>query len=71
MTVEINGIAYVNLTASDFARSREFYAKLLPYLGLKPVFDSDSFYYCVGGRTGVQFRQQRLPMRMSSSSRHG
>jgi catechol 2,3-dioxygenase-like lactoylglutathione lyase family enzyme len=53
MSVEINGVAHINLTASDFARSREFYGKLLPYLGLKPVFDSASFYYCVGGRTGV------------------
>ena len=53
MAVEINGIAHINLTASDFVRSREFYGKLLPYLGLKPVFDSARFYYCVGDRTGV------------------
>ena len=51
--MEINGIAHVVLTVSDFARSRAFYGELLPYLGLKPVIDFDGFYYCVGGRTAV------------------
>ena len=35
--MEINGIAHLFVTAGDFARSREFYAKLLPELGMKPV----------------------------------
>jgi catechol 2,3-dioxygenase-like lactoylglutathione lyase family enzyme len=54
--MEINGIAHVFLTASNFPRSREFYAKLLPFLGLTPVIDSDQVYYCVGGRTAVGIR---------------
>jgi catechol 2,3-dioxygenase-like lactoylglutathione lyase family enzyme len=55
-TMEVNGIAHVFLTASNFERSREFYRKLLPFLGLKPVIDSDQVYYCVGGRTAVGIR---------------
>jgi catechol 2,3-dioxygenase-like lactoylglutathione lyase family enzyme len=51
--MEINGMAHVILTASNFERSRQFYSKLLPFLGLTPVIDSDSYYYCVGGRTAV------------------
>jgi catechol 2,3-dioxygenase-like lactoylglutathione lyase family enzyme len=51
--MEVNGIAHVFLTASNFERSREFYRKLLPFLGLKPMIDSDQVYYCVGGRTGI------------------
>ncbi|MFL6812670.1 MAG: VOC family protein [Bradyrhizobium sp.] len=51
--MEINGIAHIFLTASDFERSREFYRKLLPFLGMKPVIDTDATYYCVGGRTAV------------------
>ena len=51
--MEINGIAHIFLTASNFERSREFYRKLLPFLGLKPVIDTDTTYYCVGGRTAV------------------
>ena len=54
--MEINGIAHIFLTASNFERSREFYRKLLPFLGLKPVIDTDEVYYCVGGRTAVAIR---------------
>ena len=51
--MEVNGIAHIFLTASNFERSREFYRKLLPFLGMKPVIDSDTSFYCVGGRTAV------------------
>jgi catechol 2,3-dioxygenase-like lactoylglutathione lyase family enzyme len=51
--MEVNGIAHVFLTASNFERSREFYRKLLPFLGLKPMIDGDQIYYCVGGRHSV------------------
>jgi catechol 2,3-dioxygenase-like lactoylglutathione lyase family enzyme len=49
--MEINGVAHVMLTVSDFARCRPFYAQLLPFLGLRPVIDMDGMLYCVGGRT--------------------
>ena len=54
--MEINGIAHVMLTAGDYPRAREFYRKLLPFLGLHPLYDTDERYYAVGGRTafGVQ-----------------
>ena len=38
--MEINGMAHVILTVSDFAASLPFYQKLLPFLGMKPVIDS-------------------------------
>lgn len=56
MPIEINGMAHVMLTVSDFERSRQFYAKLLPYLGLRPVLDGEGFFYCVGGRTAFGIR---------------
>ena len=43
--MEVNGIAHIFLTASNFQRSREFYSKLLPFLGLKPVLDTETTYY--------------------------
>jgi hypothetical protein len=43
-TMEINGIAHIFLTASNFERSRGFYRKLLPFLGLKPVIDTETTY---------------------------
>jgi catechol 2,3-dioxygenase-like lactoylglutathione lyase family enzyme len=55
--MEVNGMAHVILTASNFERSREFYRKLLPFLGLQPMIDSDELYYCVGGRTALGIRK--------------
>jgi catechol 2,3-dioxygenase-like lactoylglutathione lyase family enzyme len=54
--LEINGIAHVMLTVSDYEACRPFYDKMLRFLGLKPVIDGDGFLYCVGGRTafGIQ-----------------
>lgn len=54
--IEVNGIAHVFVTVSDFPRSRAFYARLLPALGMKPVLDGDGFFYCVGGRTAFGLR---------------
>jgi len=54
--IEINGIAHVFVTASDFARSRAFYARFLPELGMRPVLDGEGFFYCVGGRTAFGVR---------------
>ena len=51
--MEINGIAHIQITAGRYDLAREFYGKLLPFLGLKQVMDNDYGYYCVGGRTGV------------------
>jgi catechol 2,3-dioxygenase-like lactoylglutathione lyase family enzyme len=51
--MEINGIAHVMLTAGRFEAAREFYGRLLPFLGLTPVIDTEGMYYCVGGRTAV------------------
>ncbi|HEY2776006.1 MAG TPA: VOC family protein [Candidatus Binatia bacterium] len=54
--MEINGVAHTFVTASNFERSREFYSRLLPFLGMKPVLDADGYYYCVGGRTAFGVR---------------
>jgi catechol 2,3-dioxygenase-like lactoylglutathione lyase family enzyme len=51
--MEINGIAHVMLTVSDFEACRRFYEPLLAHLGLRPVFDTDGYLYCVGGRTAI------------------
>jgi catechol 2,3-dioxygenase-like lactoylglutathione lyase family enzyme len=72
MTIEINGMAHIILTVSRFDLAREFYCKLLPQFGMKPVFDGDQLFYCVGGRTAIgiepcdpalaseRFKQQRV-----------
>jgi len=51
--MEINGIAHVMLTVSDFEACQPFYHRILTAMGLKPVIDADGMLYCVGGRTAV------------------
>jgi catechol 2,3-dioxygenase-like lactoylglutathione lyase family enzyme len=51
--MEINGIAHVMLTVSNFEACLPFYEKLLTFLGLTPVIKADEMLYCVGGRTAV------------------
>jgi catechol 2,3-dioxygenase-like lactoylglutathione lyase family enzyme len=51
--MEINGIAHVMLTVSNFEACQPFYEKILTFLGLRPVINADGWLYCVGGRTAV------------------
>ncbi len=53
MSIEINGVAHVMLTVANIEKCRPFYPEILTFMGLKPVIDSDSYLYCVGGRTAV------------------
>lgn len=51
--IEINGNAHVILTVSQFEAARAFYCELLPFLGMKKVYDGNNFVYHVGGRTAL------------------
>jgi len=51
--MEINGIAHLMLTVSNFEACQPFYERVLTFLGLKPVINADGMLYCVGGRTAV------------------
>ena len=51
--IDINGMAHVILTVSQFDAAREFYCELLPFLGMKKVYDGNHFVYHVGGRTAL------------------
>ena len=51
--IEVNGMAHVILTVSQWEKARAFYGELLPFLGLQKVYDGNNFLYHVGGRTAV------------------
>jgi len=51
--MEINGVAHIQLSVNDFSACARFYRKLLPFLGMRPVFDADVYLYYVGGRTAL------------------
>ena len=53
MNIDINGMAHVILTVSQFEAARSFYGRLCTAMGMKPVFDGDRFCYWVGGRTAI------------------
>ena len=54
--IEVNGMAHVILTVSQFEKARAFYKELLPFFGMKLVFDGDETCYHVGGRTAIGIR---------------
>lgn len=52
--MEINGVAHIFLTVSDFAACEAFYEPLLNFLGMRTVLKAEgNMLYCVGGRTAV------------------
>jgi catechol 2,3-dioxygenase-like lactoylglutathione lyase family enzyme len=53
LNIDINGMAHVILTVSQFEAARAFYGRLCNAMGMKPVFDGDKFCYWVGGRTAI------------------
>ena len=68
--MDINGIAHVILSVSDFEAAVPFYEKLLAFLGMKRVFKGEEFLYHVGGRTAIAiskcdpvYRQERFVQR--------
>lgn len=55
--IGLNGIAHIQLTVRDVARSRSFYCKLLhECFGMTIQYDAPDVFYCIGGRTGVLIR---------------
>ncbi len=70
--VSINGMAHVQLSVLDMARSVPFYRRLLEFLSMQTIIDADNYFYCVGGRTGVaisplapEFQEERFAQHRS------
>ena len=51
--INVNGMAHVILTVSQFDRAKAFYSRLMPAMGLENVFNGDDLCYFVGARTAV------------------
>ncbi|MFP4004165.1 MAG: VOC family protein [Alphaproteobacteria bacterium] len=52
--IDLNGIAHIQLTVTDMARSRAFYYRLLhETFGMRIQYDQPGVFYCIGGRTGI------------------
>ncbi len=56
MSVEVNGIAHIQLTVKDPDRCVPFWEKLCHFLGMKTLIKGDGIVYCIGSRTGILVR---------------
>ena len=55
--MQINGIAHIQITVSNFDKCLPFYKQLLEFFEMKLMFQKEGFYYCVGGKTGIAISQ--------------
>jgi len=55
MSVEVNGIAHIQLTVSQ-PESLDFWEKLCHFLEMKTLIKGDDVRYCIGSRTGIMAR---------------
>lgn len=56
MTVEVNGIAHIQLTVNDPERCLPFWERLCHFLEMKTLIRNDDTVYCIGSRTGILVR---------------
>ena len=56
MTVELNGIAHIQLTVADPEHCIPFWEQLCHFLSMKTLIKADGVVYCIGSRTGVLVR---------------
>lgn len=56
MSVEVNGIAHIQLTVNDPDRCVPFWESLCHFLEMKTLIRGDDIVYCIGSRTGILVR---------------
>ena len=56
MTIEVNGIAHIQLTVSDPDACLPFWEKLCHFLEMETLIKGDDVLYCIGSRTGLLVR---------------
>jgi catechol 2,3-dioxygenase-like lactoylglutathione lyase family enzyme len=56
MSVEMNGIAHIQLTVNDPDRCIPFWESLCHFLSMKTLIKGDGVLYCIGSRTGILVR---------------
>ena len=57
MTVEVNGIAHIQMTVNDIDRCMPFWEKFCHFLEMKTLVKNETTLYCIGSRTGILIRE--------------
>ena len=75
MTVEVNGIAHIQMTVNDIEQCLPFWEKLCHFLEMKTLIKNATTLYCIGSRTGILIRaapeeKKRLPFDQDTSGLH-
>ena len=65
MTIEINGVAHIQLTVNS-SISIEFWRALCGFMSMSTLLDNDDVHYSIGGHTGVLVRLAPEEKRSSS-----
>jgi catechol 2,3-dioxygenase-like lactoylglutathione lyase family enzyme len=56
MSVEMNGIAHIQLNVNDPERCLPFWEQLCHFLAMKTLIKGPDVLYCIGSRTGILVR---------------
>jgi catechol 2,3-dioxygenase-like lactoylglutathione lyase family enzyme len=56
MSIEVNGIAHIQLTVNDPGRCLPFWKRFCHFLGMRTLIQSEDTLYCIGSRTGILVR---------------
>jgi len=56
VSIEVNGIAHIQLTVNDPDRCIPFWEKFCHFLEMKTLIKGDDIVYCIGSRTGILVR---------------
>lgn len=57
MTIDVNGIAHIQLTVANAAACLPFWEKLCNFLEMKTLVKNDTTVYCIGSRTGILVKE--------------
>jgi catechol 2,3-dioxygenase-like lactoylglutathione lyase family enzyme len=56
VTIELNGIAHIQLTVNDPTRCLPFWERLCQFFGMQTLIRGTDVVYCIGSRTGILVR---------------
>ena len=57
MTVEVNGIAHIQMTVNNIEASQPFWERFCHFLEMKTLVKNETTLYCIGSRTGILIRE--------------
>ena len=57
MSVEVNGIAHIQMTVNNIEQCMPFWEGLCHFLEMKTLIKNETTLYCIGSRTGILIRE--------------